>query len=43
MVTDTDTVIEPWAVMVESFNTAIADGTMPRTGRPKDKTLRAEV
>ena len=28
MVTDTNAVIEPWAVMVESFNAAIADGTM---------------
>ena len=29
--------------MVEPFNAAIADGTVSRAWRPKDKTLRAEV
>jgi len=28
MISDSNTVINPWAMMVESFNTQVANGTM---------------
>ncbi len=30
MILNTDTVINPWAMMVKSLNTPIADATVPR-------------
>ena len=36
MVFDSDTVVDPWAMMVKSFNTDVADSTMSRSGRADD-------
>ena len=32
VVPDTDTVVDPWAVMVEAFHTSVADGAVPGAG-----------
>lgn len=34
MVIDTDTVIEPWAVVIESFNTSVTNSAVFRAWGP---------
>jgi len=43
MVLDADTVVDPWAVMVESLDTSVADGTMTRPGCLDYLALGAEI
>jgi len=43
MIADTDTVINPRAVMIITFNTFIADGAMSRTAGTNDLAIWAEV
>ena len=43
MVLDSDAVIEPGAVMVESFDASVADGAVPGARRPQDLAVRAHV
>lgn len=43
MVADANTVVDPGAMMVESLNTDIADGTMPGSRGPDDLAVGAQV
>jgi hypothetical protein len=40
---DAYAVVDPGAMVVEALNAAVADGTMPRPGRPDDFALRTQV
>jgi len=40
---DSNTIVDPWAVMIESFDTLVAYGAMSRSCRPNNLTLRAEI
>ena len=42
MIVDTDAVVDPWAVMVESFNTLVADTAVTRTICSNDLTVGAQ-
>lgn len=42
MVANSNAIVNPWAVMVESFNTAIADGTVARARRSNHLAVRAK-
>ena len=43
MIFDSDAVVNPWAVVVESLNALVADGTVSASGRSDDFALWAEV
>ena len=43
MIVNADTIVEPWAVMVESFDTPIANGAVSGPGSPQDETVRAHL
>ena len=42
MVANTDTVVDPGAVMVESFHTLVADSTVTRSRSANTLAVRAE-
>jgi hypothetical protein len=39
MIVDSDTVIQPGAMMVESFHTSVTDGAVTRSGGPQDEAV----
>lgn len=43
MIFDSDTIIDPRAVVIESFDALVADGTVLAPGRANDFTIRANV
>ena len=43
MIFDTNTVINPWAVMIKSFDTVIADSTMSASCTVNDLALWAKI
>ena len=43
MILDTDAIVQPWAVMVESFNTVSTDGAVPAATGPNSLTIRTEL
>ena len=43
MVVDTDAIIDPRAMVIESFDTLIADRTVPRSGSSDDLAFRAKI
>lgn len=43
MISDTDTIIDPRAMMIESLNANIANGTMTRSRGSNDFAIRAEI
>ena len=43
VIANTDTVIDPGAVVIKSLHTLVANGAMSGSGRSNDLTFRAEV
>ena len=43
MIFNSHTIVDPWAVMIESFDTLVAYGAMSGSRRPNNLTLRAEI
>ena len=42
MVIDSNAIVDPWAVMVESFHTLVADSTVTRSRSANTLAVRAE-
>lgn len=43
MIFDSDTIVDPWTVMIKSFNTLVTDGTVLAPGRANDFAIRAKI
>ena len=43
MIAVTDAIVDPWTMVIESFNAAVADGTVTRPWSSKSIALRAEI
>ena len=41
MIVDSYAIVDPWAVMVKSFNALVASVAMPRSRGPNNQAIRA--